>query len=142
MKTATLRIPGHCPSKKNHYRVVPCRKFPVTGAYRLAKDDAVTTYEKKAILLLRSQWSGPPLAELTDIGIAVDFYRNEPDDVGVAETIYDALQAAGVVANDRLLRLCGNPAIRRHKVPRRADEGVAIALRWGYTQEAPVLAAP
>lgn len=130
MQTATLKIPGHCPSKKNHYRVVPCRKAPFTGAFRLVKDDMVTTYEKKAILLLRSQWSGPPLAELTDIDIKVDFYGNEPDDVGVAETIYDALQAAGVVANDRLLRLCGNPAIGRHKVPRRAEEGVEITLAW------------
>jgi hypothetical protein len=102
----------------------------------------VTTYENKAILLLRSQWSGPPLAERVRICIDVDFYKNEPDDVGVAETIYDALQAAGVVVNDRLLCLAGDPAIGRHKVPRRADEGVNIALRWRWAAKDANPAAP
>jgi hypothetical protein len=138
VNTTTLKIPGHCPSKKNHYRTTfrDKRGRPLPYA-RLTKDDMVKTYEYKAVLLLRSQWGGPPLAERVRVHIYVDYFRNEPDDVGVAETVYDALQAAGVVAHDRLLCLWGEPAIYRHKVAGRADEGVAITLRWGEPAAAP-----
>jgi hypothetical protein len=129
----SLSIPGHCYPLKTHrpIRVVRSRQtgrlIPIVG-----KSSALRAYEKRATLLLKQQWAGrPPLEGRVPIRLHVMFAGPEPDALGPAETVFDLLQAAGVVGNDRQLVPCGCAdhlaAVVRTRVPRK-DEGVEITL--------------
>jgi hypothetical protein len=128
--TFTFEVPGHCPSKKNKYRVAMRdgrgRLLRRPKFYRGAADRA---FDDRATLFFRKEWGGkPPLGRRTHICIELFYYKNEPDDVGVAESVYDALQRAGVVADDRLLELFGCPAVSRNRVIDPKYERVEVRL--------------
>ena len=125
--TAFLVVRGRCPCKKNRYRIVRNRR---TGRPGTAKDARTHEWEDSAFQQLRLQWKTTPTITTTcRVSLAVCYSGPRPDDINVAETVYDALQRARVIANDNLLDLWGSPAIERVKVAR-GREVVNIHLRW------------
>jgi nucleotide-binding universal stress UspA family protein len=117
-----LKAPGHVPSKKNHYSAGKSHD----GVPHLYK----TTHaaEDRLCLFFRNGWRRPAITTTAWVSMTVYYHVNQPDDVGVAETVYDALQRAGVVENDRLLRLAGSPAVVLIKVARKAEEQVVVRI--------------
>ncbi|KAF0156254.1 MAG: hypothetical protein FD189_1059 [Elusimicrobia bacterium] len=127
-----LVILGHCPSKKNSRDIFRNRR---TGRMFPGKSDALRTYEEKAALLFRQAW-GARLPLVGDVKIrAVYHYAGKrPDALGFMETIFDAIQAAGIVADDVQLVPSGMPAIRRiHCV--KAQERVEVELATGVSHD-------
>ena len=124
-----LTIPGHCYSKKNHR---PIRRNRRTGKRFLGKSDELTGYESLAVVLVRAQWSPrPPIETEVRVALRVWWWRAHPDALGPAETVYDILEHAGVVRNDRLIVPWGTPAIERIKVSSPAEERVEVELETG-----------
>lgn len=112
-------IPGHCYSLKTSrtiFRSPRGRLFP-------GKSTKLKTYQEKAEFLMRLAWGKK--TTLTDefVGVTLRFYYSgpTPDALGPAETIFDCLQNAGVVENDRQLTPAGYPAILRFRVPKKQE---------------------
>lgn len=119
-----LTIAGHCYSKKNS------RPIFRTGSGRpfLGKSSQLRRYERGANILLRSAWGPrPPLQGRIEVKLTFYYAGREPDALGPAETVFDALQAAGIVTDDVQLVPSGLPAIARVHVGR-AEERVEIEL--------------
>lgn len=126
----SLRIEGKCPSKKNSRDVKLGRKSKKTGKRTLypAKKPAVKLYEKHAPIQLRAQWGDrAPLKGLVGIQAHYFFSGNEPDILGFLETVFDVLEYAGIVENDRQLVPYGQPAATRTHV-KTGEEHVLIDL--------------
>jgi Holliday junction resolvase RusA-like endonuclease len=98
MLPAKLIIFGAPRTKKNHSRVVRAGR-----RLRLLPSAAHERWARSAIPQLRSQWHAPPL--VTPVAVKATFYRerNVGDLVNYLQALADALEAAGVVANDRLI---------------------------------------
>jgi hypothetical protein len=107
-----LNIPGHCYSKKNSrniFQTADGRMFP-------GKSKQLSGYEKRSAAALRAAWNRPPLAGDVYISLAYGYAGPRPDALGFAETVFDVIQAAGIVANDAQLVPAGLPEAisRRH----------------------------
>lgn len=90
------KIPGHCYSLKNHRPIHRAGGRPFLG-----KSPALRAYQEKAALILRAAWAGrAPLQGEVKIRMSVHYAGPRPDALGPAETIFDCLQAAGVVQDD------------------------------------------
>ncbi|MFA4944910.1 MAG: hypothetical protein WC789_09450 [Lentisphaeria bacterium] len=121
-----LHIPGHCYSKKNHREIHSNRR---TGRRFLGKSDRLSAYEEYAVFEIRRQWRGrPTLMGPVRVALKVWWYRAHPDALGPAETVYDVLEHAGVVKNDRQLIPWGTPAVERIKVSSPEDERVEVTV--------------
>ncbi len=85
-------------TKKNHSRLVRAGR-----RLRLLPSAAHERWARSAIAQQRSQWREPPL--VAPVAVRATFYRerNVGDLVNYLQALADALEAAGVVANDRLI---------------------------------------
>jgi Holliday junction resolvase RusA-like endonuclease len=127
-----LIIHGHCLSKKNHR---PIFRNP-NGKPFLGKSKKLKIYERQAEAQLRAQRRlhgiQDPLQGDVACRLVVYYSGRRPDAFGPAETIYDLLEAAGVVEDDGQLVPWGEPAIELvHTV--RLQERVEVFL----SKEAP-----
>ena len=100
MRTYELSIQGHCPSKKNSRPI-----YRKGGKPFLGKGDKLREYEEHAVIQLRAQWKHEPIDHDVLCALRIYYYAakalgKRPDAFGPAETVYDVLEAAGVVTND------------------------------------------
>ena len=128
MRTYELSIQGHCPPKKTSMpiwrernsdsttgdfpqgRAVSAKEFRAgvehkQGKPSIGKRTVVSDYETSAVIQLRAQWKGKPIDHDVLCSLCVYYYARKglgrrPDAFGPAETVYDVLEAAGVVTND------------------------------------------
>lgn len=120
-----LTIPGHCYSLKTSRTIF---RNKATGRMFPGKRKKLENYERQAVLFLRQAWGRrPPLAGTVLVSMVIYYSGPEPDAFGPAETVFDCLQKAEVVENDRQLVPSGTPAIARVHVCR-AMERVEITL--------------
>ena len=121
-------IHGHCPSKKNHR---PIHKAGGSGKPFVGKSPALRRYEQQArvqlILQCRAHGLRAPMTGPVRCRLIVYYSGPRPDALGPAETIYDLLEAAQVVENDRQLVPWGEPAVELVHVSR-AREMVEVYL--------------
>lgn len=119
-----LVVRGHCYSKKNSRPIFKrgSRLFP-------GKSEQLERYERTAAVDLRRQWGirrtlkGSAFVRLTY------YYRGQtPDALGFAETIFDAIEAAGIVEDDVQLVPVGSPAISRIHAVHKDGERVEIEI--------------
>ena len=141
-----LTIEGRCYSKKNsrdihtitegggrpilgmeNGRLVT--KKPKTRSYP-GKGEKLKNYEAHATAQARLQWDGPPLEGPVRITLRIFFSGPTPDAFGPSETVFDVLEAAGVVKNDRQFVVWGMPAIDPIRVTP-GTERVEIDLEKG-----------
>lgn len=80
------------------------------------KSDRLKLFEKNATAMLQAQWDDETITDYVGIAMTVFYSGPEPDAFGPAETIFDCLEYARVVKNDRLLVPWGEPAIQRVRV--------------------------
>jgi len=96
---------------------------------RVLPSAAHETWARLAIPQLRSQWHEPPL--IGPVAVKAKFYRERSvgDLVNYLEALADALEAAGVVGNDRLIqswdgsRLCKDASAPRVEVEITTERG-------------------
>jgi len=93
-----LVVFGSPRTKKNHSRLVRAGR-----RLRLVPSAAHETWARSAIPQLRAQWQQPPL--IGRVAVRALFYRerNVGDLVNFMQALADALEAAAVVENDRLI---------------------------------------
>ena len=97
-----LTIPG-CPVVlKNSRRLITDK----TGRRRELPSAKASAYMDAAVLLLREQWSGPPITGPVNLRIrSYGPWRRDSGTLPDASNLYqapeDCLQAAGILANDR-----------------------------------------
>jgi Holliday junction resolvase RusA-like endonuclease len=106
---SALTILGRPRPKKNSPRIA---RTP-TGRPFILPSQANQVWHRDAVAQLRAQWRGAkgPLPALTGpVSVTYRFLlpdrRSEPDADNLMAAVNDALQAAGVLANDRQIR-CG-----------------------------------
>lgn len=121
----TLQLSGHVVSKKNHREI---QRAGRGGRPFIGKSAQLRSYEAAAEYELRSQWKFATLTGPVKVQLVVYWYRAHPDALGPAETLYDALEHAEIVKNDRQLVPAGDPAIARVKVKGPEQEGATIIL--------------
>jgi Holliday junction resolvase RusA-like endonuclease len=121
----TLRLSGHVVSKKNSREI---HRAGRGGKPFIGKSAGLRAYEASAEYELRRQWNFPTLTGPVKVQLIVGWWRNHPDALGPAETLYDALEHAEVVNNDRQLVPWGEPAIARVHVSCPEEEGATIIL--------------
>lgn len=93
----TLVIHGKPTSKKTN-----ARHITVRGISRQIPSAAYVAYEESALLQLATQWKRSPIEQ--PCHVSVRFYRDNRTDVdNMAGGLLDILQAAKVIANDRLV---------------------------------------
>ena len=102
VSAVSFTIPGQLPSMKNRRRQLKNRK---TGKRFSAKSEEAVKYKEDFILAVpmecRNLRLGGPATPLR--AIVTVFYSSWRSDLDCG-LIYDALQAAGVIANDRFVR--------------------------------------
>jgi Holliday junction resolvase RusA-like endonuclease len=93
-----LVIVGPPRSKKNHSRIVRAGR-----RLRLIPSAAHERWAHSALRQLRLQWRRPPIT--TPVNVRATFFRERAvaDAVNLYQALADALERAGVVANDRLI---------------------------------------
>ena len=124
MPSKILTVKGHCYSKKNHR---PIFRAGRRGRPFLGKTNTLKQYENVALLQIKAQWgSWPALSSWVEVVLVIRFAGPTPDAFGPSETIFDCLQAAGVVKNDSLL--CPQAVIRERV--KKGQEEVEIRLDW------------
>lgn len=98
---ATFVIEGTPVTKKNHQRIGRNKK---TGAPFILQSRPHESWVSHAVLQLRYQWRGQPaIAQPVNLAAVVYRARNTGDLLNYLAAISDALEAAGVVENDRLI---------------------------------------
>lgn len=107
MRTYELVIQGHCPSKKTSQAILMNK---ATGKRFISKPQRARDYEEPAVAQLHDQWKvhgrrRPALCHDVLCSLKVYYYAakglgRRADAHGPGETIYDVLQAAGVITND------------------------------------------
>lgn len=102
--TAKLIVRGRPVNKKNcygiGYRARPCRCGAIP---KIVLQDPAKTWESDAILQLRSQWGRPSLPNDARVKMIVETFMGKGqhlDCPGLAEAPADAMEAAGIFAND------------------------------------------
>ena len=106
-----LTILGRPASKKNSKTL---GKLFGSGKPILRESDRYLAWEREAVQQLREAWTNPPIDK--PVRLAATFYehpRQRGDLAGVMQGLCDALQAGGVLVNDRLVRAFGPTAIHR-----------------------------
>ena len=125
----TFTIPGHVYSLKNHRPIFINRR---TGKRFTGKSKQLAEYQAHAVRALtwQAKCNGFPigLAERVLCRIDVLYRGKEPDAFGPAETLYDAIQQAGLVIDDVFLVPWGKPAVSRTHVTSRSEEKAIITL--------------
>jgi len=93
-----LVIFGPPRTKKNSQRIVRAGRHP-----RILPSRAQVAWAKSAIEQLAHQWKRPPLREA--VHVAATFFRERKvgDLINFAQALADALQAAGVVSDDKFI---------------------------------------
>ncbi len=120
-----ITIRGHCYSLKNHRPIFNAGKG---GRPFLGKSATLRTYQRAATESLRAAWSPrPPIEGKVQVALVYYYAGKEPDALGFAETIFDCLQAAGIVTDDAQLVPSGCPAISRIHVGT-AEQRVEVEL--------------
>ncbi len=124
---ATFTVPGRVVVKKNSR---PIWRLP-NGRSKLGKSKRLQAYEEQAIARLRAAWAGK--APLTgQLWVECHAYQHdarwEPDLLGWQETLWDCLQAAGVIANDKLIE--SSDGSRKHLRRDGPDEATITIYRY------------
>jgi len=93
-----LVIFGPPRTKKNSSRIVK-----VGSGLRIIPSKAQVTWAKGAVVQLADQWCRPPLSQ--PVHVAATFFRERKlgDLINFAQALADALQAAGVVSDDKYI---------------------------------------
>lgn len=121
MPDACYTVAGHCYSLKNHRPI-----YRAGGRAFIGKSKALAQYQRRAALELMHQHAQAPIDRLVFAGVKIYYAGPEPDALGPTETIFDCMQAGGVVVDDRLIVPRG---IVRIRVPR-AEERFEVYLEW------------
>lgn len=118
-------ITGAVRSKKNSMRIVT---NPRTGKPFPIQSKAQCTWAKSAVLQLKSQWGGKePL--LVPVRMTATLYceRRGADMLNLLAAVSDALEAAGIIANDRqVVSVDGSRMLKDAERPRVEVEVEAI----------------
>jgi Holliday junction resolvase RusA-like endonuclease len=107
-----FRVDGAPRTKKNHSRIVTNRK---TGKPFLISSKSAKGWETTAVEQLSRQWPNPPLECPVHVNAQVHRERRTGDLVNYMQAIADALEKAGVIANDRLIMSWDKSRLRHNK---------------------------
>lgn len=123
MTWPTLTVPGRIRGKKNRARIIRNRR---TGALGLIQEKESVAWERAAVALLRAQWAPrPALAVPLRLVCQVRIHPQQRGDLtNYLSAASDALEKAGVVANDRLF-----VHITATRTTDRQNPGVTMTLR-------------
>lgn len=112
---------GHCPSKKNLWRVGSNGQMFLDAEVK-AQIDTLTTQA-----MFKWNQSGPVVHPELAITFVVAAERQDQD--GMYTTILDCLQAAGVLVNDNIKHNNGRKILEPCQIFKDADERVEIWIR-------------
>lgn len=107
MLLATFEIPGRCRIKKNGKRIFSQARRSGPGRITVLNSKQFTEWENKAIWCLRKQWGR---TSPIDFPIEAHFefhFENrqaEPDTSNCVEGPQDAMQSAGIITNDKIIK--------------------------------------
>lgn len=93
-----LVIYGPPRTKKNSSRIVK-----VGRGLRIIPSKAQVTWAKGAVVQLADQWRRPPFTQPVHVAATFFCERNVGDLINYAQALADALQAAGVVSDDKYI---------------------------------------
>lgn len=126
-------IQGAAPSWKNHRRIVT---NPATGKRRMIKSEVCERWFRDACFELRSQMHkyrrdrvGIPMPIREPIHVELAFYfrtKKRPDLDNAIGGPLDAIQAAGVIANDSLVY---SLTAQVYQVPKKAEAFTSIEIK-------------
>ena len=123
-----ITLPGRVIPKKNHRPTFVNQK---TGRKFPGKSGNLQAYEDMAIIRLRTAWRGRQPIQ-GQLWVECHHYQKdarwEPDLLGWQETLWDCLQAAGVIKNDRQIE--SSDKSRKHL--RRGGEDEATITIYHY----------
>ncbi len=117
-----LTVLGNPATKKTSNRV-----FRRSGRIIVAPSAVHARWLRMALAQLKTQWKRPPLQ--IPVSIAAIFYRADRrrvDLVNAMQALADALQAAGVVANDRLIASWDGSRLNRDPARPRIELQIAV----------------
>ncbi len=95
-----LEILGPPRTKKNSLRIARNRK---TGKPFVMQSSQHNDWAKDAVRQLKAQWTAPPIDYLVNMSCVVYRKTAAGDLLNFLSAVSDALEAAGVVKNDRLV---------------------------------------
>lgn len=123
----TFVVAGVPVVKKNGKQVVRNRR---TGRVLVISNQKVRSWSDEAVEAFRSQWGGlPPLPAEIELNAAIVTYcgpRQSPDASNLYEAPQDALQRAGVLANDYWIRTHNGSDRRRDVIRPRVEVTLSL----------------